>query len=69
MKRRDGSNYNTDCRRAIQANLRHNPHHLPLFKKDKLKVSQNNWMLIFTLQDAIDTSVCFFPIYSLFIIL
>ncbi len=36
VRRRDGSTYTTDCKRAIQANLRHNPSHLALFRVSKL---------------------------------
>eukprot|EP01118_Nematostelium_gracile_P003391 TRINITY_DN138_c1_g2_i1.p1 TRINITY_DN138_c1_g2~~TRINITY_DN138_c1_g2_i1.p1 ORF type:complete len:629 (+),score=232.77 TRINITY_DN138_c1_g2_i1:134-2020(+) len=54
IRRRDGSNYTTDCRRAIQANLRHNPNHVALFRKDK-KVS-GNWTVCRTMEDAIEAS-------------
>lgn len=54
VRRRDGTTYNTDCRRAIQANLRHNPHHIPLFKKDAEK--QNHWSLCYTLEEAQEAS-------------
>ena len=32
VKRRDGTTYAVDCRRAIQSNLRSNPNHIALFK-------------------------------------
>lgn len=50
IKRRDGSSYATDCRRAIQANLRHNPNHIPLFRKDKN--FQDHWTLCKTIEEA-----------------
>lgn len=36
IRRRDGSTYTTDYKRAVRANLRHNPHHMPLFKVKRL---------------------------------
>lgn len=56
IKRRDGSNYATDCRRAIQANLRHSPHHIALFKKDKSKPGGNFWQICKTIEDAMEVS-------------
>jgi len=50
VKRRDGSSYTTDCRRAIQANLRMNPHHVALFRKDKNK--ENYWKICETMEEA-----------------
>jgi len=43
IRRRDGTPYATDCRRAIQANLRANPHHATLFMKDPKH--KNMWRL------------------------
>lgn len=44
IKRRDGAPYSTDCRRAIQANLRQCPNHMPLFAKGP----QTQWYLVRT---------------------
>eukprot|EP01119_Soliformovum_irregulare_P019096 TRINITY_DN5985_c1_g2_i2.p1 TRINITY_DN5985_c1_g2~~TRINITY_DN5985_c1_g2_i2.p1 ORF type:complete len:247 (-),score=24.53 TRINITY_DN5985_c1_g2_i2:413-1153(-) len=54
VRRRDGSNYTTDCRRAIQANLRYNPNHIALFKKDKKH--EGNWTVCITVEDANEAS-------------
>eukprot|EP01125_Pyxidicula_operculata_P018779 TRINITY_DN6714_c0_g1_i2.p1 TRINITY_DN6714_c0_g1~~TRINITY_DN6714_c0_g1_i2.p1 ORF type:complete len:348 (-),score=43.05 TRINITY_DN6714_c0_g1_i2:85-1128(-) len=50
MRRRDGTPYSTDCRRAIQANLRQNPNHISLFIKDT--DSQNSWRLCHTIEES-----------------
>lgn len=54
IKRRDGTSYTTDCRRAIQANLRHNPNHVPLFRRDK--ENEGYWTLCNTLEEAEEAS-------------
>jgi len=54
IKRRDGSNYTTDCRRAIQANLRHNPHHIALFRRDKHNAG--NWIVCTSIDEAVEAS-------------
>jgi len=51
IRRRDGSNYTTDCRRAIQANLRHNPHHIPLFRRDENR--NGFWKICATMDEAL----------------
>lgn len=51
IRRRDGSNYTTDCRRAIQANLRHNPHHIPLFRRDENR--GGFWKICATMDEAL----------------
>eukprot|EP01122_Echinamoeba_exundans_P011060 TRINITY_DN4277_c0_g1_i2.p1 TRINITY_DN4277_c0_g1~~TRINITY_DN4277_c0_g1_i2.p1 ORF type:complete len:389 (-),score=40.42 TRINITY_DN4277_c0_g1_i2:350-1516(-) len=51
IKRRDGTPYTTDCRRAIQANLRYSPHQVALF----IKVQDNPaaWRLSRTVDEAL----------------
>jgi len=51
IRRRDGTPYTTDCRRAIQANLRKNPNHISLFKKDKIS---GNWKICKTMEEAME---------------
>jgi len=44
LKRRDGTPYTSDCRRAIQASLSNNPATKPFFKKDTTKAT-TSWTL------------------------
>eukprot|EP01114_Cavostelium_apophysatum_P016825 TRINITY_DN4861_c0_g1_i1.p1 TRINITY_DN4861_c0_g1~~TRINITY_DN4861_c0_g1_i1.p1 ORF type:complete len:615 (+),score=162.50 TRINITY_DN4861_c0_g1_i1:190-2034(+) len=54
VRRRDGSVYTTDCRRAILANLRHNPHHMALFRRDKAG-PDSGWFVCYTIEEALET--------------
>jgi len=54
IRRRDGSNYTTDCRRAIQANLRHNPNHVALFRRDKTK--DGHWTVCTSIEESLEAS-------------
>jgi hypothetical protein len=50
IRRRDGTPYATDPRRVILANLRYNPLHLSLFRKDG--VIPKSWRLCHTMEEA-----------------
>lgn len=55
IRRRDGTPYATDCRRAIQANLRSNPHHPTLFQKDAKQ--PNMWRLCHTPNEPLGATI------------
>jgi len=54
IRRRDGTPYTTDCRRAIQANLRHNPNHIALFRRDNSK--EGFWTVCTTKEESLEAS-------------
>jgi hypothetical protein len=54
IRRRDGTPYATDYRRAIKANLRLNPNQIALFKRDPL--DKDMWFLVRTLEEAMSLS-------------
>eukprot|EP01117_Protostelium_nocturnum_P004581 TRINITY_DN1653_c0_g1_i1.p1 TRINITY_DN1653_c0_g1~~TRINITY_DN1653_c0_g1_i1.p1 ORF type:complete len:623 (+),score=219.26 TRINITY_DN1653_c0_g1_i1:460-2328(+) len=54
IKRRDGSNYTGDCKRAIQVNLRQIPQY-SLFKKDKSH-GTGHWTVCTNVEDSLETS-------------
>eukprot|EP01116_Phalansterium_solitarium_P013181 TRINITY_DN3030_c0_g1_i2.p1 TRINITY_DN3030_c0_g1~~TRINITY_DN3030_c0_g1_i2.p1 ORF type:complete len:763 (+),score=281.47 TRINITY_DN3030_c0_g1_i2:169-2457(+) len=54
MRRRDGSSFAADCRRAIQSGLRQTPNQLSLFRKDPN--SRDRWQFIEHYEDALDVA-------------
>jgi hypothetical protein len=52
IRRRDGTPYTTDCRRAIQANLRTNPHQVSLFVRAATSDGTVAWRFSQSIEEA-----------------
>jgi len=52
IRRRDGTPYTTDCRRAIQANLRTNPHQVSLFVRVVIPDGSVAWRFSQSIEEA-----------------